>query len=95
MTPCLISQRTGKRCQSCRHGDQHKPGYWKSRYWTLRQLGMCVRCKKAKATRGVSCQTCWEVVAKASHLKTAKRCRRCGEAGHFSKTCPSAAREAA
>lgn len=60
MTPCLISQRTGKRCQSCRHGDQHKPGYWKSRYWTKR-----------------------------SH------CRRCGEAGHFTKTCPSAAREAA
>ena len=106
MTSCLIAQRLGIRCQSCKRRYSTrtpKPSSWlvtrREKYRARVNEGKCARCQ-AKATRGVLCDRCHAYADKSRQkyrVKTPKRpyphnvnCHLCDEPGHMQKTCPVA-----
>lgn len=87
-SPCLVAQRTGKRCRSCL-----RDGKWRDRYKRLRAAGLCVRCYAVESVRGVFCQRCYDIEyarrEKRRKTGTRLRCACCFQDGHMAKTCPA------
>jgi len=106
MTSCLIAQRLGIRCQSCKRRyatRTAKPSQWhvtrREKYRERVDGGKCAKCP-AKATRGVFCDSCHAREAafrQRYRTKARKRpyphnvvCHLCDQPGHMQKTCPVA-----